>query len=132
MKLSMKLVAFIGVATLTSCSHMFLKAPLVSMTESNLPSLNAVEVKGPVNVKWCKGDPVTRDDGSAPGLADEVISKAQKKLDIDYIRNAQFVRTGGFSPCVILTGEGLKKVASAGGAPATGAPTKAVKKSKKK
>ena len=113
MRTKLILTSILMAATFTACSHMILKSPMVSMTESNLPSLDSVEPAGPVNSTWCKGEKTQRNDGSAPGLVDEAISKAQHEKKLDYIKNAQFTLKGGFSPCVTVTGEGLTKIASA-------------------
>lgn len=83
-----------------------MKAPLVSATVDSV-DLRAKHVElGPVSTRFCPGDPaIASSDPSHVGLLDEVILKAQREKDADYIRDADFSMEGN---CVVLDGIAMK------------------------
>jgi hypothetical protein len=83
-----------------------MKAPLVSETLDSVdPSVKHQEL-GPVSARYCPGeDPLVSRDKSQIGMLDEVIYRAQKDKNADYIRDADFSMEGN---CVVLEGVAMK------------------------
>lgn len=108
MKITLALALLLTAVTLTGCyeKHLVLQAEVVSMTKAEGAPAAAMK-KGPeINESWCQSEePVwknTRDDDKKIGMADQVIYKAQKSKNADYITDVRIWRDS--EGCALLTG----------------------------
>jgi hypothetical protein len=89
----------------TTRKEFIMDAEVVSMTKKDVPSGMALKSKGSVNEKWCAGDKPAHNEHGVDELAymDQVIYKAQKARNADYITDARFYWIG--SDCMSITGQ---------------------------
>jgi hypothetical protein len=101
----------------TTRKEFIMDAEVVSMTKKDVPNGKSLKSKGSVNEKWCAGDKPVHNEHDVDELAymDQVIYKAQKARNADYITDARFYWIG--TECMSITGQAA--VASSGGSVAS-------------
>jgi hypothetical protein len=98
----------IAVVAMTGCATVrqpLLSTPAVSMTQDSVPKDSKTVDLGPVESKYCYGEPALSKKADSIGLMDEVILKAQQDKKASYIANANFSYEG---TCIVLEGEAMK------------------------
>jgi len=122
-KIGLVLVSALAGGCVGVCqSYLLVQMPAVSMGMRASQGQRATAI-GPVNVKFCYGEPpIVSQDGTV-GLIDEAIAKAEKQTGASYIADARFTDSCG---CMILEGTAMR-LEGAGPAPgAEGSKTYAV------
>jgi hypothetical protein len=85
-------------------SYLLVQMPAVSMGMRASQGQRATAI-GPVNVKFCYGEPPLVSQDATVGLMDEVIAKAEKQTGASYIADARFTDSCG---CMILEGTAMR------------------------
>ncbi len=103
MKTSIFILLVFSMVGCASRSVKVLDAPWTSMKHNGPPSNAKSLVRiGDIEERYC----MESWSGSF-GLMDEAVKQAEARRNIDYIRNASFVREEG-RPCVTVVGEGYR------------------------
>ena len=92
-------------ATAACCdSYLLVQVPAVSMSVRSAENQRATSL-GPVNVRYCSGDPTLASQDASVGLMDEAIAKAEQQTGASYIADARFTAECG---CLSLQGVAMK------------------------
>ncbi|HEX3904422.1 MAG TPA: hypothetical protein VH853_16410 [Polyangia bacterium] len=98
-------------------SYLLVQMPAVSMSMRASQGQRATAI-GPVNAKFCYGEPPLVSQDGTVGLIDEAIAKAEKQTGASYIADARFTQSCG---CMILEGTAMR-LEGAGPPPAAQGP----------
>ena len=114
--------AFLGGCADMCQSYLLVQMPAVSMGMRASQGQRATAL-GPVNAKFCYGEPPFVSQDGTVGLIDEAIAKAERQTGASYIADARFTQSCG---CMVLDGTAMR-LEGAGPAPAAqGTPTYSV------
>jgi hypothetical protein len=103
MKSSVFVLLLISMVGCASKSVKVLDAPWTSMKHNGPPANPKTLARvGDIEERYCM-----ESWSGSYGLMDEAVKQAEAKRNIDYIRNASFVRELG-RPCVTVVGEGYR------------------------